>query len=100
MQAIGNGVIRPGQATVNIGSSGQVCFQSARPIANPALTTNTFCGYGRDRWITMGATMTAGLSLKWFNGLFDGGDYQRLDAETAALPPGAGGLLFFSRPAP
>jgi xylulokinase len=94
MQAIGNGAIQNGQATVNIGSSGQLCFQSGSAVANPDLTTNTLCGYGRGRWIVMGATMTAGLSLKWFNQLFAGADFQHLDAEAAALPPGAGGVLF------
>jgi xylulokinase len=93
-QAIGNGAIRPGQATVNIGSSGQVCFQSGKPIPNPARTTNTFCGYAKGSWITMGATMTAGLSLKWFTTTFKTGDYRQLDDEAAALPPGSGGLLF------
>jgi xylulokinase len=94
MQAIGNGALLPGQVTLNIGSSGQVCFQSKEPRQNPAYITNTFCGYGRGSWITMGATMTAGLSLKWFNSLFDSGDYRQIDAEVGALLPGAGGLLF------
>lgn len=94
MQAIGNGAIRAGHATVNIGTSGQVCFQSDRPIRNPCLSTNTFCGYESARWITMGATMSAGLSLKWFNNLFDGGDYRKIDAEIERLSPGSGGLIF------
>jgi xylulokinase len=94
MQAVGNGAINPGQATVNIGSSGQVCFQSGEPIRNPDLSTNTFCGYRNGRWITMGATMSAGLSLKWFKGLFPGGGYRELDAEIERLPPGSGGLIF------
>ena len=38
MQSIGNGAINPGDATVNIGSSGQVCFQSDRLIKNKQLT--------------------------------------------------------------
>jgi xylulokinase len=42
----------------------------------------------------MGATMSAGLSFKWFNSLFDGTNYQSLDQEIAALPAGSGGLLF------
>jgi xylulokinase len=94
MQAIGNGAIRPGQATVNIGSSGQVCFQSAAPIRNPRLSTNTFCGYGKNRWITMGATMTAGLALTWISRLAAGGDYQKTDEEIAGEAPGSGGLIF------
>jgi xylulokinase len=94
MQAIGNGAIKSGQATVNIGSSGQVCFQSDKPAVNPLLSTNTFCAYSRNTWIVMGATMTAGLSFKWYRSLFVGDDYRALDNEVAALSPGAGGLLF------
>jgi xylulokinase len=94
MQAIGNGVTGPGKATVNIGSSGQVCFQCERPIRNPELSTNTFCSFRRGKWITMGATMSAGLSLKWFTGLFGKVDYAALNGEIARLGPGSGGLIF------
>ena len=45
MQGIGNGITKAGQASSNIGTSGQVSFQSDVPILNPALSTNTFCGY-------------------------------------------------------
>ncbi len=94
MQAIGNGATEPGLATVNIGSSGQVCFQSNRPIRNPNLNTNTFCGYQRGKWITMGATMSAGLSLKWFSRLFVEADYNELDEEVKEVGPGSGGIIF------
>jgi len=94
MQAIGNGVIRAGQATVNIGSSGQVCFQSDAPIENPELSTNTFCSYRLGKWLTMGATMTAGLSLKWFGRLFDDFDYARVDEMVRDVRPGSDGLIF------
>jgi xylulokinase len=94
MQAIGNGAIHPGDATVNIGSSGQVCFQSDKPVRNPALSTNTFCAYRKGRWIVMGAIMSAGLALKWCNGLFPAGSYRHLDEEAKNLAPGSGGLIF------
>ncbi|MFP3041125.1 xylulokinase [Treponema primitia] len=94
MQAVGNGAIRPGQATVNIGTSGQVCFQSDRPIRNPGLSTNTFCAYRSGAWITMGATMSAGLAFKWFRNILPPGDYRALDGEIEKLHPGSGGLLF------
>jgi xylulokinase len=95
MQAIGNGTILPGQAIVNIGSSGEVCFQSGRPIRNSLLNTNTFSAYKQGAWYTMGATMAAGLSFKWFNNLFDSADYAAADTQIAQVPAGSGGLIFF-----
>lgn len=94
MQGIGNGVTAVGGASVNIGSSGQVSFQSDRPIINPSLSTNTFCGYKKGRWITMGATMSAGLSLKWINQILGGLPYDQLNGEAQAAAPGSGGLVF------
>ena len=79
MQGIGNGVTQLGTATVNIGTSGQVCFQSNQPIENRALCTNTFCGYEKGRWIVMGATMSAGLSLGWLNRILQEQDYNLLN---------------------
>jgi len=93
MQGIGNGMVRVKDATVNIGSSGQVCFQIDRPVLNPALSTNMFCGYKRSRWILFGATMTAGLSLAWWNAITNENDFEKIDRETLALSPG-GGVVF------
>lgn len=94
MQGIGNGATSTRVVTSNIGSSGQICFQSDVPVENRALTTNTFCGYQSGRWITMGAIMHAGLALKWFNSLFADTDYKKLDAEAEKSGPGSGGLIF------
>lgn len=94
MQGIGNGVTSVDTATVNIGSSGQVCFQSDMPILNHELNTNTFCGYKKGRWITMGATMSAGLSLNWYRSLFKETDYDELNREINKLKPGSGGLIY------
>lgn len=94
MQGIGNGITQVGSASSNIGTSGQVSFQSDVPIVNPALSTNTFCGYKKGRWITMGAIMNAGLSLKWFNSLFETADYNQINAQVANVKPGSGGVVF------
>ena len=94
MQSIGNGIIKAGQASANIGTSGQVSFQSDAPILNPALSTNTFCGYEKGRWFTMGAIMNAGLSLKWFNSLFERADYNQINEQAAKVRPGSGGVVF------
>lgn len=94
MQGIGNGVTKEGQASVNIGTSGQVSFQSNTPIFNPLLSTNTFCGYKKGRWFTMGAIMNAGLSYKWFNSLFETTDYGSMNRKIADGKPGSGGVIF------
>ncbi|MCD2492108.1 xylulokinase [Lacrimispora sp. NSJ-141] len=94
MQGIGNGITQVGSATSNIGTSGQVSFQSDTPIMNPALSTNTFCGYKKGRWFTMGAIMNAGLSLKWFNSLFETADFNQINEQVAKVRPGSGGVIF------
>lgn len=94
MQSIGNGVIEPGRGTVNIGTSGQVCVQSEKALKNPDLNTNTFCGYDKNRWYTMGAIMNAGLSFKWFNQLIGTVDYKDLDKDIETVKAGSGGIIF------
>ena len=94
MQGIGNGITQLGGASVNIGTSGQVSFQSDRPVLNPQLSTNTFCGYKRDRWFTMGAIMNAGLSLKWCNRLLGQKDYRKINEAVDQVKPGSGGVIF------
>jgi len=94
MQCIGNGAIEIGDACVNIGTSGQVSFQCDKPVMNPSLNTNTFCGYKAGQWFTMGAIMSAGMSYKWFNNLFERYDYDALNEKIAGIKPGSGGLLF------
>ncbi len=94
MQGVGNGAIGFDTATVNIGSSGQVSFQSAKPLVHPALCTNTFVGYEKGRWIVMGAIMQAGLALKWVKNLLGSQSYAELDTMAARARPGSGGVLF------
>lgn len=94
MQSIGNGMVKPGDATVNIGSSGQVCFQIDKPVLNPELNTNMFCGYRKGSWILFGATMTAGLSLEWWHRIIGDINYDVLNKEVGAVLPGSGGVVF------
>lgn len=94
MQGIGNGIVDAGEASVNIGTSGQVSFQSKKAILNPNLNTNTFTGYEKGRWFTMGAIMNAGLAYRWFNDLFDSLDFDSMNQQIAKVKPGSGGLVF------
>ncbi|MDD2994202.1 MAG: xylulokinase [Pygmaiobacter sp.] len=94
MQRLGSGAVSTTEATVNIGTSGQVCFQSTKPLLNPALNTNMFYGYDKQTWLVYGAIMNAGLCLKWWRSVLQGQSYGALDESVAAVPPGSGGLLF------
>lgn len=94
MQRLGNGAINSDAATVNIGTSGQVCFQSAGPVLNPQLSTNMFYGWDRQTWIAFGAIMNAGLSLKWWRSILNNRSYAALDCGVEKVPVGSGGLIF------
>lgn len=94
MQGIGSGIIEVGQASANIGTSGQVSFQSTQPLLNPELNTNTFMGYKKNRWIVMGAIMNAGLCYKWFHSLFPKADYEEMNRLISQVQPGSGGVIF------
>jgi xylulokinase len=94
MQGIGSGMTEIGMVTTNIGSSGQVCFQTDKPIVNPELSTNVFCGYKKNRWIAMGAIMHAGLALKWIGHILGEDSYTKLDTIAQKALPGSGGVIF------
>ncbi len=69
MQNLGNGVLGSGDATVTIGTSGQLFIPTGYPVKNPALNTHTFCGLSADQWYLMGAILSAGVCLKWIRGV-------------------------------
>lgn len=94
MQGIGNGITHVGGVSINIGTSGQVSFQADRAVLNPDFSTNTFCGYKRGRWITMGAIMNAGLCINWVNRLLGQNDYKKVNAAVEKIQPGSEGVIF------
>ncbi len=94
MQGIGNGVVTPGVASSNIGTAGQLSYRSDEPVVNPTLATNTFTSYKPDQWLVMGAIMNAGVTLKWFNSLFESADYNDVERMVSSVKPGSGGVIF------
>ncbi len=94
MQGIGNGVVTPGVASSNIGTAGQLSYRSDSPVLNTSLTTNTFTSYRPDQWLVMGAIMNAGVTLKWFNSLFESADYDDIERMVSGVKPGSGGVVF------
>lgn len=112
-QAIGNGLIAPGLASVTTGSGGQV-FAPLQPNRGtegdltPSIPSvpsvpsdprlHVFNHAVPQMWYVLGAILSAGLSLRWLRhmtGLAQAADaYPILSAEAAAVPPGADGLIF------
>lgn len=94
--ALGMGIVRPGDVSATIGTSGVVFAATGQPFLDPRL--HTFCHALPQRWHVMGVTQAAGLSLRWFRDTFaDAADpeiYTRLSELAAAVPAGADGLLW------
>ncbi|MDR1612810.1 MAG: xylulokinase [Planctomycetota bacterium] len=95
MAGIGSGVVEEGDIGVNIGTGGQVGTIAARPCFDAEFRTSTFCHPFTGRWSLFGASLSAGLALKWYRRAFHGDKrFSALDAMAARAEPGSGGLFF------
>ncbi len=94
--ATGMGIVRPGDVSATIGTSGVVFAASDFPVTDPRGRLHTFCHAIPGRWHVMGVTQAAGLSLRWFRENFGtlNESYDQLSAEAAKAPPGSGGVLW------
>ena len=98
--ALAMGVVRPGEVSATIGTSGVAFAATSRPVLEPEGRIHTFCHAVPGRWHVMGVTQGAGLSLRWFREQFGAGkngrvqSYDELAAEAATVPAGADGLLW------
>lgn len=96
MQAIGNGVISPSIASVNIGTGGQIFMPLSSPLYDKKLRAHTFSFFAPSTWYYMGAALSSGLSLKWGRSFF--GDekmsFPEIDSMCESAAPGADGLVF------
>jgi xylulokinase len=97
--AIGTGVVSPGAVSATIGTSGVVLAATNLPALDPGGRVHTFCHGLQSRWLVMGVTQAAGLSLRWFRdqfGKIDGhaDSYEDLTAQAEKVPAGSDGLLW------
>ena len=68
-QAIGNGLLDPPLASITIGTGGQVFAPLSQPVIDPGLRLHTFCHAPLSRWYLLGATLSAGMALRWLRTL-------------------------------
>ncbi len=86
----GAGVIVPGDAYCNIGSSAWISFASAAPLFDPQQRTFTFHHLHPQLFTPMGTMQAAGGARDWLTHLI--GDVS--DAELAQVPVGCAGAMF------
>lgn len=95
MQALGNGVISQGQVTATIGTSGQLFSPVLSPLKDPKLRVHTFCNAVPNTWYTLGAMMSAGLSLTWLNkNVLEDKELSVIVKYAGEIPVGSEGLIF------
>lgn len=104
-QAFANGLIKAGKASITVGSGGQV-FVPVVPAHETGIfhlptdpRVHVFNHALPGMWYVLGATLSAGLSLRWLrNAMVMNGDgknaYETFSAEAENIPAGANGLLF------
>ena len=100
--ATGMGIVRPGDVSATIGTSGVMFAACDQPVTDPRGRLHTFCHAIPGRWHVMGVTQAAGLSLRWFRDNFgvdltgaqSAEPYEQLSAEAARVPAGSGGVLW------
>lgn len=103
--AIGNGIIKSGQISSTIGTSGVVFAHLDEPIIDEKRRVHTFCHAVPGAWHMMGVTQGAGLSLKWFRDNFCTNEievakgmgidpYVLMTKEAEKVPAGSRGLIY------
>ena len=104
IQTVGAGTLGEQDVLAIIGTGGNVTMTMPYCPESQSPSAQVFCHVIPDKWTTMGVTLNAGNSLKWFRDSFGtargaaagaGKDsYAVLSDEAASSPPGAGGLIF------
>jgi xylulokinase len=100
---LGVGAMQPGTLVVSISTGGQLIQAAGAPRIDRSGRTHTFCSALEPRetqagWYRMGATLSAGQSLRWLKenvfALSDEGGYDQLTAMAEQVPVGSRGLIF------
>ena len=105
IQTTGTGLVEAGILGTTIGTAGIVAMALDRCYDNPKGKLQVFCNNIPNTWHTMGVTLAAGGSLRWFRDMLGGTEqevskwtgadvYELFSREASKARPGAEGLLF------
>jgi len=101
--ALGAGAVAADRLLLSISTGGQLVQPAARVVVDLRGRIHTFCSAlepapGCAGWYLMGATLSAGMALRWLRdnvlGWHPADAYDAMNLAGAAAPPGAEGLLF------
>ncbi|WP_040951619.1 xylulokinase [Gorillibacterium massiliense] len=103
--AVGVGVVKPGIASVALGTSGVVFVHDEEYQADPEQRLHSFCHGVPGKWHRMGVMLAAGGSFQWWKNHFSAEEKKQADAEgrdvyelltelAEQAPLGSEGLLF------
>jgi xylulokinase len=100
MELLGNGVIRPSEGIVRLGTAGAVMVIVQRPRPDPTILT--YPHVVGDYWYHQAGTNSCATALQWVRDLVgfvpaqdeEGLSYVDLDLLASPVPPGCDGLVF------
>ncbi|HNP69987.1 MAG TPA: FGGY-family carbohydrate kinase, partial [Kouleothrix sp.] len=93
--AIGSGILRRGQTSITVGTSGVVFTANDQYQPEPDGRLHTFCHAVPGQWFHMGVMLSAAGGMRWLHdAVAAGSSYDQLSDLAAAVPRGADGLVF------
>ena len=93
--AIGSGILRRGQTSITVGTSGVVFTANDQYQPEPDGRLHTFCHAVPGQWFHMGVMLSAAGGMRWLHdALAAGSSYAQLSDMAASIARGAEGLLF------
>jgi xylulokinase len=93
--AIGSGILRRGQTSITVGTSGVVFTANDRYQPEPDGRLHTFCHAVPGYWFHMGVMLSAAGGMRWLHdAVAAGSSYEELSDLAASVPHGADGLVF------
>jgi xylulokinase len=96
-QATANGLVDRSSGSVALGTGGQIVVVTTEPLPDPKGRIHTFCHAAPERWYQLGATLSAGLSLRWLRDRFrltTSNPYAKMGISASEAPAGSDGLVF------
>ena len=90
LSAYGAGLLAHGDWLIKLGGAGDVLAVSDEPVVDRRLYLDAHPAGG---WLPNGCMATSGSLIRWLAALTGGEELAALDAEAAATPPGAGGII-------